>query len=128
MLKGLVVSGHLTVMYFTQTVDRTEVYKFLDKKASAEDGGATARWRQVTDRVNNSCPDRPKLMQRNVPACRSKFQQLMALGVAYIDGNSTSTCRGGSSSTPPSCLRWWPWSTRSRNVRQIKRVSDDRSR
>ena len=67
-------------------MDQTEVYKFLGKKASGEDGGATPRWKQVADRVNNSCPGRPKNMQRHVPACRSKFQALMALGVAYVDG------------------------------------------
>ena len=85
-LKGLVVSGHLTIMYITQTVDQTEVFKYLGKKASGEDGGATSRWKQVMDRVNNSCPERPKTKQRAIAACRGKWQELMKLGVAYMDG------------------------------------------
>lgn len=82
--------GDLIVMYSTQTnthtVDQTKVYKFLGKKASGEDGGATARWKMVVDRVNNSCPGRPKSMQRNVAACRSKYQQLLKLGLGVKTG------------------------------------------
>ena len=70
------VSGHLTFMYFTQSVDQTEVYKYLGKKASGADGGANARWKQVMDRVNNSCPERPKTKQRAIAACRGKWQEL----------------------------------------------------
>lgn len=62
------------------------MFKYLGKKASGEDGGATSRWKQVMDRVNNSCPERPKTKQRAIAACRGKWQELMKLGVAYMDG------------------------------------------
>lgn len=79
------MSGHLTFICFTQTVDQTELYKYLGKKASGADGGANARWKQVMDRVN-ACPTRAKSMQRAIAACRGKFQELMKLGIAYGNG------------------------------------------